>query len=992
MKIAAHSYFGYTGGIAQHAENFFKALESHFEVVRVNLGEPIVHDHADVRIILCGVQEFAHQMKSIPTSGRKIAFIAWESTRYPDHFVRALKGVDELWVPSQWQRIHSITQLVPLGYSPDFIRVVPEGVNVAEFYPPTSLIFDYKTSSSGRASMRFMIFGRWEDRKSTKEMISGWLEEFKTEKNVELILSVDNAFPVDKYTTTEERLSAYGFNDKRIKVIHFPPKTEYVKYLQGGHVLLNVSRSEGWGLPIIEGMTCGIPVVTTDWSGNTEFCDGACKVPVDKLIKPFNVYGVEDCPGQWAEPKWDSYKWWLRELYQHYDKYREAALKQSKIIAKDFSWEQAALKAVKWLESVPKAPESKIVASIEEPAGEGGYSQVRITSGLPEVITPNISEAEAAVRLFARKHGFDLPVVERIKAAFVIGCWPNASDKMNTLIETITQVRAYGFPVIISTHYALPAPVLELADFVIYEKENILSGDWTPTYNRRLPDGTEELKQSRIQYHGVAVMTAIRNAVDFCRGRFSQIHYLEYDSEVDLGKFLDQAWEKPFTGIRYEDKSDGIRTDVWSAAVEFLDKNIPRIESWDHYMSKGYSYVLEYWLWNYWKDGGVINDCRLISFPVHNRFDQVDRDVWDNDVFNCNFVDGPQVDIGGISNREYDVAYSSPDKGVVYSVKQKTGMWSRPNVRYYKDWTIAVGLNGKEMFRHTLDLKGKKVLIPMGSKALGDTIAWFPYLEEFQKKHDCKVVSATWWNEILDYPEIEVVVPGSRVDDLYASYEVGCFDNDLTKNVSNWRTVPMQKIASDILGLEYKPLKPKLKRFPNTTVMTKKPYVCFSEHSTMQAKYWNYEGGWQIIIDYLKSIGYDVVSVSKESTNLENCIKHNGVAIEQTMGALSGAEFYIGLGHGVSWLAWALNVPVILISGFSEEWEEFYTPHRIINKSVCHGCFNDLSVEFDRGMDWCPHKKHFECTRSITPKMVIKEIDKLAGRSITPKKGRRAAK
>ena len=34
-------------------------------------------------------------------------------------------------------------------------------------------------------------------------------------------------------------------------------------------------------------------------------------------------------------------------------------------------------------------------------------------------------------------------------------------------------------------------------------------------------------------------------------------------------------------------------------------------------------------------------------------------------------------------------------------------------------------------------------MICFDSKAIGDTLAWFPYVEEFRKKHECEVVVST---------------------------------------------------------------------------------------------------------------------------------------------------------------------------------------------------------------------------------------------------------
>jgi autotransporter strand-loop-strand O-heptosyltransferase len=84
------------------------------------------------------------------------------------------------------------------------------------------------------------------------------------------------------------------------------------------------------------------------------------------------------------------------------------------------------------------------------------------------------------------------------------------------------------------------------------------------------------------------------------------------------------------------------------------------------------------------------------------------------------------------------------------------------------------------------------------------------------------------------------------------------------------------------------------------------------------------------------------------------------------------------LGSGLSWLAWALNKPVVLISGFSKPFAEFETPYRIINEKVCNGCWNNEKHTFDKNnWLWCPENKNFECTRSITPEMVMEKINNL---------------
>jgi hypothetical protein len=67
-----------------------------------------------------------------------------------------------------------------------------------------------------------MIFGRWDYRKSTTEMVQAWYDVFKDIDNCYLIISADNPFGSDGMNTTEERLKHYKCEHERIKVLHFP--------------------------------------------------------------------------------------------------------------------------------------------------------------------------------------------------------------------------------------------------------------------------------------------------------------------------------------------------------------------------------------------------------------------------------------------------------------------------------------------------------------------------------------------------------------------------------------------------------------------------------------------------------------------------------------------------------------------------------------------------------------------------------------------------
>jgi autotransporter strand-loop-strand O-heptosyltransferase len=199
--------------------------------------------------------------------------------------------------------------------------------------------------------------------------------------------------------------------------------------------------------------------------------------------------------------------------------------------------------------------------------------------------------------------------------------------------------------------------------------------------------------------------------------------------------------------------------------------------------------------------------------------------------------------------------------------------------------------------------------------------------------------------------------------------------SDTNRNPNGWRTIPLQKVVTDILGLKYEEIKPKINNY--ATYNPGYEYCTISEYSTMLAKQWNNLSGWYNIVEYLTNKGYKVLSLNTKESTTKDVISIHDKDIQEVASIIKGSKLHIGVGSGLSWLSWALNTPTIIISGFSEKWSEPKVEGRVINEGVCHGCYNDFYLAFDKSWLWCPRNKDFECTRTITSDMVIKEIEKV---------------
>ena len=318
--------------------------------------------------------------------------------------------------------------------------------------------------------------------------------------------------------------------------------------------------------------------------------------------------------------------------------------------------------------------------------------------------------------------------------------------------------------------------------------------------------------------------------------------------------------------------------------------------------------------------------------------------------------------------------------------------------QYFIRWHVEVFLNEEKIFSHTFNPEGQPVAINFITDALGDMLALLPYLEEFRKIHRCELrfLPHETLREFVaqTYPEIQLI---NKIDfKTYATYYLTMMTTHLPNWLIDTRRMSLTRVGGVLLGINYLPPKNFFK--PTAPPVTDKPYVCIGIHARNARKSWHWPGGWDIVVDYLKSLGYRVFCIDK---NVEE--KNDGFTVRKPDGAedftgnrplieranmLSHAEFFIGLSSGLSWLANVVDCPVVMICGFSQDWNEFYTPYRVANRRVCNGCANDVrTIFFDKCV--CPYHegtpRELECQKKISPRMVIDAIEQLIiDKKLTP--------
>ena len=1115
--------------------------------------------------------------------GIKIAYNVWETTRQPDNFFESLKKFDQVWVPSKWQRDCTIEQ----GISPDRVKVVPEGVDT-DMYKPINRVVSRPTNRP----FRFLLVGRWDYRKSTREIIESFVNTFSEDENVEMILSIDNPFANDGLNSTEERLEKFGIHHKGLKVVHHLSKEEYANMIKTSDVFVSCARGEGWNLPLIEAMSSGVPSLYSNWGAQLEFAEGK-GIPVNiSYERPAKVETEDftwrwDAPGMFIEPNFNDLSHKMRGVYENYSIHKRKALEDSDEIRERFTWNNAAKIANKLLTELIEE-ENKLEDSVAIVLAHANTTRRKqllkdclSSIKMDIILSTNYPVDEETQKLadwvvYSNENPILLKDEFEKYGVSYFSWWKDKDGKTVTApFEYEHGYAAYNLTElgikyakllgkkkvhIINYDYVISSStlkqnekLLEENDIVLYTHEdwdfghkaycsaffsanihtaasyftkyktkeeyyrsmsgfNILEINMFQHFNndvyRKHTQSINSLKNinkiNQEEAHNFYMFEPtemigktfkrISDSVDCDKSTYHEYDriypmFLEkwrnesiniFEIGIEYGKSM-KIWENyfPFAsiwGMDIENTYNSPRCNVFigdQSKIEDLVKisnQIPECELivddgshvpehqlktfyhlFRNTLKPGGVYIIEDIECSYWKPDSIVYGYESSYLNIVDYFTKLNHALnshynnYENELNihsitfapNCiiivkndetsrltkdyrfetslgelptshmkqkelqkelpeskiriNFIDGPFFEIVSEDKREYVVKFiDGKTNNIVYQGTIQNNQWIRCNRRWYTDWIIRVESDGIEPLEYKFNAEDKKVFIVFESSSLGDTIAWMPYVEEFRKKHNCKLVVSTFQNELFQsqYPDIEFVTPGSTVNHLYALYRFGWFYDgkltDYSMHKSDFTKIPLQQTATDILGLDFEEIRPRVKSIQ--PMKSEKPYICIANHSTAQSKYWNNPTGWQELVDYVKSLGYDVYLLSREedgymgNKNPTGVIKVDGKTLEEIGSILLGSKGFVGLGSGLSWFSWALGVPTILISGFSEPYQEMKSVHRIINESVCHGCF--ARHTFDKGdWNWCPDHKNtdrqFECTKEISFEMVRPKIDEI---------------
>jgi GT2 family glycosyltransferase/glycosyltransferase involved in cell wall biosynthesis len=273
----------------------------------------------------------------------KVGFTMLEVDGFPREWVAQANRMDEVWVPSEFNRRGFLESGLRRP-----IHLMPLGVDVQYFNPG---ITAYPSPSD---EFVFLALFEWGERKDPSLLLQAFNDEFLAREPVRLLCKVINRDPGVrlKEEIRRLRLRAAGGKISYLFNLEFPHYQLGALY-RSADAFVSVSRGEGWNMPLMEAMACGLPAIATDWGAHQEFVHAGNAYPlrIRKLVP-----ARAKCPYydgfRWADPDPEHLRFLLRHVYEHRDEARARGLAAAREMAARWTWEAAAQKIIARLDAI----------------------------------------------------------------------------------------------------------------------------------------------------------------------------------------------------------------------------------------------------------------------------------------------------------------------------------------------------------------------------------------------------------------------------------------------------------------------------------------------------------------------------------------------------------------------------------------------------------------------------------------------------------------
>jgi len=251
-----------------------------------------------------------------------IGVATFEARNPPKHWVNILNQNTAVFVPSRFNvnvfKEAGVT--VPIFY-------IPHCIDMTEFRP-VDLVKKME-------KFKFLYIGSWKRRKGYQELLTAWCEEFTVNDKVQLIIKTDKVNKAEGYISSLPSRPDNITIQKRVIL-----ENEMPEFLRSVSCLILPTKGEGFGLPCIQAMACGVPVIVTDYSGCKDYANDDTAF----LLKPegFIIKKVMDNIPQFFDKEWafvsvNQIRRMMRYVFENQDQIPKKTVSALSFVKSNFS-------------------------------------------------------------------------------------------------------------------------------------------------------------------------------------------------------------------------------------------------------------------------------------------------------------------------------------------------------------------------------------------------------------------------------------------------------------------------------------------------------------------------------------------------------------------------------------------------------------------------------------------------------------------------------
>jgi glycosyltransferase involved in cell wall biosynthesis len=251
----------------------------------------------DVNVVCLQPDQLAHFAGAV--GGRffanrtTIGLWFWESSVFADRYRPALRLLDRVWVLSE----HVRRALAPATSAP--VRVIPVPLAETRVEPVPRTELGLPADGFLFLTLLDLISAR---RKNPHAVIDAFCGAFAPDAGARLVLKTINGHDRKPRALAELEVAA-AHRDDVVVIDGYVSELERDAMIAACDCFVSLHRAEGLGLPMLEAMRLGKPVIATAYSGNVDFMDDETS-----FLVPFRLVPVPESEmvhakdARWADP------------------------------------------------------------------------------------------------------------------------------------------------------------------------------------------------------------------------------------------------------------------------------------------------------------------------------------------------------------------------------------------------------------------------------------------------------------------------------------------------------------------------------------------------------------------------------------------------------------------------------------------------------------------------------------------------------------------